>query len=91
MNPPLSLSLMALGLTLLCGCAAMAQSSSATPRGEPDCSFRSATTCWTVAGRFPAQRPERGDSLPDEVQSRPATILASGADTAAASGNRAGQ
>lgn len=66
-----------LGVALLSGCAAATQSSSTTERGEEDCSFRSATTCWTLAGRFPPPRPETRDD-PDQ----PLPALASGADTA---------
>ena len=85
MSPPVSIPITMLGMALLCGCAAAAQSSSTAPEPEPDCSFRSATTCWTLAGRFPAQRPHVRDSVPTEVLTQPPTILASGADTAAAS------
>jgi hypothetical protein len=83
MTPSGSIPLMALGMVLLCGCAAIAQSSSVAPEREPDCSFRSATTCWTMASRFPTPRPEARDSVPDELLNQPATLLASGADTAA--------
>jgi hypothetical protein len=65
------------GVLLLSGCAAATQSSSTTERAEEDCSFRSATTCWTLAGRFPPPRAEPRD---DPEQTLP--VLASGADTA---------
>ena len=42
-------------IVLLGGCAAGQSSYAARP--EPDCSFRSAATCWTIAGRFPSRRP----------------------------------
>jgi hypothetical protein len=70
-----------LGIALLGGCAA-AQSSSAAPRLEPDCSFRSASTCWTVAGRFPARRPKSAPSKPDELRDPSPTAVASKADSA---------
>jgi len=66
-----------LGAVLLSGCAAAAQSSSTTQEVESDCSFRSATTCWTLAGRFPPPRPE-----PRDDPEQPLPVLASGADTA---------
>ncbi len=39
-----------------------AASSAAAEKSEPDCSFSSPTTCWTVSGRFPAvpSRPTTG-------------------------------
>jgi hypothetical protein len=54
-----------------------------SPR-DPDCSFRSADTCWTMAARFPEPRAETLDSLPADSLSEPATLLATGADTSAA-------
>jgi len=80
-----SIPLMALGLTLLCGCAATARSAAAGPEGKPDCSFHSATTCWTMAGRFPTPRPAAADSLPDDLGRQPPAVLARGADSAAVS------
>ena len=77
-----SAPLVGLGTILLCGCGVVAQSSSRTPPREPDCSFRSAGTCWTLATRFP----EPGapfDSLPTEPLNEPRMQLATGADTAA--------
>src|SRR5688572_12648459 len=50
---PRSSLLLGLGTVLLCGCGVAAQSSSEASPHEPDCSFRSAGTCWTVAARFP--------------------------------------
>jgi hypothetical protein len=85
MSRTISIPLPALGMALLCGCAATAQSSSTPPGREPDCSFRSATTCWTVAGRFPAPRPVVQDSVPEEVLEQPPMLLAKMADTATAS------
>ncbi len=86
MSSPVSIPLLALGVVLLCGCAATAQSSSVAPERDSDCSFRSATTCWTIAGRFPAPRAETRDSVPDELPNQPPTLLASG-DTARAKGD----
>jgi hypothetical protein len=85
MSSPVSIPLLALGVALLGGCAATAQSSSVAPE-RSDCSFRSATTCWTIAGRFPAPRAETRDSVPDELLNQP-TVLASEADTARAKGD----
>ena len=83
MTPPRSISRRMLGIVLLWGCSVPAQSSSVAPEREPECSFRSSTTCWTLAGRFPTPRPSARDSVPDELLKQPPTILASGADTAA--------
>ena len=80
-----TIALVATALTLLSGCAAAAEpgsSSSATPAEADDCSFRSATTCWTLAPRVPVQRPGPRDSVPDQIQTPPRPVLASEADTA---------
>ena len=77
--------LMTVALTLLSGCAAAAtpvSSSLATAAGADDCSFRSATTCWTLAPRVPTPRPGPRDSVPDQIQTPPRPVLASEADTA---------
>lgn len=68
--------LVALGAVLICGCGVAAQSSSRTPPREPDCSFRSAVTCWTMAARFPGPRAEALDSLPADPLSEPPKLLA---------------
>lgn len=69
-----------LAAALLCGCAPSARSSMVVEAAKPDCSFRAATTCWTVSGRFPTTRQVRPPQE-DEPLKQPATILASGADT----------
>jgi hypothetical protein len=71
-----------LGIACLHGCAAATQSSSAAPRLAPDCSFRSASTCWTMAGRFPPRLPKATAPKPDEVRGRLPITLASAADSA---------
>jgi hypothetical protein len=71
-----------LGTVLLCGCAAASQSSPASQGVEPDCSFRSATTCWTLAGRFPPPRAQAGDPPPGDVLKQRPPVLASRADSA---------
>ncbi len=74
--------LLLLGITSIHGCAAGTQSSSAAPRLAPDCSFRSASTCWTVAGRFPPRLPKPTVPKPEEIR-RPSPItVASTADSA---------
>jgi hypothetical protein len=70
-----------LAATLLGGCAASAQTASTHVRTGPDCSFRSATTCWTVAARFPAARSETGDSIAKELRRPTPRTLASRADS----------
>ncbi len=72
---------MGLLTVLLSGCAAAAQSSPAAKAVEEDCSFRSAATCWTLAGRFPPPA-ETGSSEPGEVLEQAPSLLASGADSA---------
>jgi hypothetical protein len=74
-----------LTIVLLSGCAA-AQSSQSSPtavRPGPDCSFRSASTCWTVASRFPPRSPSTPPKQ-DEINLSP-TVLASEADSASGS------
>jgi hypothetical protein len=72
-----------LGIALLYGCAAAtAQPSAIAPRLEPDCSFRSASTCWTMAGRFPSRLPESAVPKPDDIRDLSPTTVASKADSA---------
>ena len=71
-----------LGIALLSGCAAGAQPSSAAPGLEPDCSFRSPSTCWTVAGRFPPLLPESAVPKPDDIRDLSPITVASKADSA---------
>jgi len=80
-----SIPLATLCVSLLCGCAATARSAAVVPEDDPDCSFHSATTCWTMAGRFPTPRPAAADSLPDDLGRQPPAVLARGADSAAVS------
>jgi hypothetical protein len=74
--------LVLLGIALLPGCGAATQSSSAGQRLEPDCSFRSPSTCWTVAGRFPPRLPKPAAPKPDEIRSLSPVTVASTADSA---------
>jgi hypothetical protein len=70
-------------VALLSGCgAANAAAVRTTP--EADCSFRSGTTCWTLAGRFPAGRSSAPAPTPRELRAPPRTVLANAADSAAA-------
>jgi hypothetical protein len=70
-----------LSIALLCGCAA-AQSPAAARRTDPDCSFRSAATCWTVAGRFPPRRADTAAPKPHDIRNLSPAVLASEADSA---------
>ena len=70
-----------LAATLLSGCGAGLQSTGTAGLEAPDCSFSSATTCWTVAGRFPRARTEAGDSAGQDLRERPPQTLASRADS----------
>jgi hypothetical protein len=72
-----------LSMVLLYGCAGAARHASPARAAEPDCSFRSASTCWTLAGRFPPRHPEPGYPEPLKVLERPPSVLASGADSTA--------
>jgi hypothetical protein len=60
---------------LLCGCAGNGQSAVAT-EVNPDCSFRSPTSCWTMSGRFPERQPAQPERAPKQVP-----VLASARDS----------
>jgi len=81
MIPPRKVVLSVAGGALLCGCAATTQSATSSPRTAPDCSFRSATTCWTLASRLPSPRVAQPDSARKEMLAPPAVILATRADS----------
>lgn len=66
-------------IVLLGGCAAGQSSYAARP--EPDCSFRSAATCWTIAGRFPSRRPAAATPKPDQIRRTSPSVLASKPDS----------
>jgi hypothetical protein len=84
MSRSFSIPLLVLEVALLGGCGTSGRSHAAVPEPKPDCSFRSATTCWTLAGRLPAWRPEVQDSLPNKILTQPPASLAI-ADSSAAS------
>jgi hypothetical protein len=72
------------GLTtvaVLAGCAAGSQSATRAEPAEPDCSFRSASTCWTLSGRFPRARIEAGDSIGKQLREQSRPVLATRPDT----------
>jgi hypothetical protein len=78
---PIPLATVALALVSGCAAAAApASSSSATAAAESDCSFRSATTCWSLAPRLSAVRSARKGPAPDQLQAPPQPVLASRAD-----------
>jgi hypothetical protein len=61
---------------LVAGCALPARSANTAAEPEPDCSFESATTCWTMVGRFLSRRPPARDTLgPDFLAPPPATLV----------------
>jgi hypothetical protein len=62
-------------IPLICGCAANTSTESLTiaEGTEPDCSFRSPTTCWTVSGRIPPPRPTPAE--PPTVQAQKAASI----------------
>jgi hypothetical protein len=75
---------------LLCGCAANTRTATAVREAEPDCSFRSPTTCWTPSARFPASH--RKSAAPEDADPRQAPVLfAIDADSAAAHDSAAAQ
>ena len=57
----------------LCGCATNSRDARANKGPEPDCSFRSPATCWSVGSRFPA--PSK-TSEPDRLLSDSAAVFA---------------
>ena len=67
-------------MPILVGCAAGTPPATAAVPAEPDCSFRSASTCWTLKARFPRARREAPDSAGRELREPPARVLASRAD-----------
>jgi hypothetical protein len=73
---------LALVLGCLCGCATAAHVSAPVHAAAPDCSFRAATSCWTLAARFPPRRAQTADSQPGRILSLPPAVLASEADSA---------
>jgi hypothetical protein len=70
-----------LAASLLGGCAASVQSAVTAGRNEPDCSFRSASTCWTLGARFPSARTETRDSAAKELLRQAPRTLARRVDT----------
>jgi hypothetical protein len=75
-----------IAIVLLSGCiagVAGTPSSSAAPEREDECSFSSATTCWTLAPRIPVARPAPRDSAPDQLLTPPRPVLAAKADSTA--------
>jgi hypothetical protein len=70
---------------LLGGCAtARAHSSAPAPKAAPDCSFRAATTCWTLGARVPVPVRESRDTATDRLLKQPPAVLATRRDTVAA-------
>jgi hypothetical protein len=69
-------------IALLGGCAARTRPSATAQETEPDCSYRSPTTCWTVSGRFPAARSKPVTAPLDPTRSQSSAVLASEADSA---------
>ena len=70
-----------LAVTLLDACATTMRSAAADVPSEPDCSYRAATTCWTIVRRFPPAHPAARDSLSRELLASPAQTLATSPDT----------
>jgi hypothetical protein len=53
-------------VAFLSACATATQSATAPDRSEPECSFRSPNTCWTMSGRFPPRRVKPVERIPDQ-------------------------
>ena len=68
------------GAGLLSGCA-LATTAATRSESETACSFRSATTCWTLAGRFPVRQAPA--PKPEELRALPPAVLATAADSIA--------
>ncbi len=71
----------AIGLTLAAACATAPPSTTMAPLRAPDCSFRSASTCWTLAGRFPVRRPVAKDTMPETRLAEPPAVFAAATDS----------
>jgi hypothetical protein len=77
-DQPILTRIWVLFLLLVGGCATNSTSATAARETDPDCSFRSPTTCWTVSGRFP---PRRVEPAAAPVEKQPPPVLASGEDS----------
>jgi hypothetical protein len=66
----------ALAVAAASACAPASPAAALTPSRTPDCSFRSGSTCWTLAGRFPARRPGVWDTMPERRLGQPPPVLA---------------
>lgn len=76
MTSPRRLLPFAIGMAAAFGCAPVPRTSRVGPARMPDCSFRAASTCWTMAGRFPARRPVAKDTTPDIRTDHSPAVLA---------------
>ena len=74
-------ALSAVVIALLGGCAPHHRAAVVADQAEPDCSFRSAATCWSVGARFPAPPSIQPDRIKDS-----SSVLAMAADSAPESG-----
>jgi hypothetical protein len=76
-----NLAMFVIGAAILSGCAAATQEASqpvSSRKAEPDCSFRSPTTCWALPGRVPSWRTEPARRDPEDSVTREAPpVLAS--------------
>jgi hypothetical protein len=70
-----------LSIGLICGCATNSSPATNVGDSDPDCSFRSPATCWTVSSRFPERHPK--DSLPplERAPEAPAVMANATADS----------
>jgi hypothetical protein len=59
----------------LCGCATNSRDAAAIKEPEPDCSFRSPSTCWSVGSRFPTEA-TTPPVEPDQLLSDSAPVFA---------------
>jgi len=61
---------------LLGGCAGASGPAGGAPVAEPDCSFRAATSCWTVSARLPPRQAQPADSAGRELTAPPRVLVA---------------
>jgi hypothetical protein len=59
----------------LTGCVGHTQAIPALKEENPDCSFRSPTTCWTMSGRFPSRNANPPEPLVDSLPEQPPELV----------------
>jgi hypothetical protein len=75
-------------VSLLYGCAGATDAATELPVAEPDCSFRAATSCWTLSARLPPKRAEPADSAARELMAPPPQLFANADDSTTSTSDR---